>query len=406
MLSVAGGRRGGLARWVVLVLLLAGAGPAGATGDATWKIGVMGALSGPKAPYGVAHLQGARLAVEEINARGGVAGRPLELIAVDDRGEMGEAGPLAVRLVTEEGVLALIGSVDSGVTHVLAMIAVKSHVPHLTCVATDPSLTRAGSPWTFRTLADDERQAAALVEELVIRQGRRRLALVAGSSRYGRMGARTFARLARAAGAVVDGPHLLPADPAGWFPVVDRARADDPEAIILWTLSREGKAAAGRLAALGYRGVIAGGDGLATPDFFADPGPGIDGTLVTCPYDESNPAPAHRAFQQAFQARYGRAPDSFAAHAYDTVGLVAAALARLAAAGVPPTRAALRDELAAAPPYEGVTGRLVFDATGNDRRPVQLARVRGGRLALLPDRSPDRRPAPNGRGAAAPEGPP
>jgi hypothetical protein len=59
MLSVAGGRRGGLARWVVLVLLLAGAGPAGATGDATWKIGVMGALSGPKAPYGVAHLQGA-----------------------------------------------------------------------------------------------------------------------------------------------------------------------------------------------------------------------------------------------------------------------------------------------------------------------------------------------------------
>ncbi|HEY9069723.1 MAG TPA: ABC transporter substrate-binding protein, partial [Candidatus Ozemobacteraceae bacterium] len=127
------------------------------------RIGVIGALTGPKAAYGLPHLNGARLAADEVNAAGGIAGHRIELLPADDRGEMGLVGELATRLIFTGRVLALLGSVDSGCTHVAAMIAVKMQVPHLTSVATDPTLTRAGSPWTFRTLADDDRQAAAVV---------------------------------------------------------------------------------------------------------------------------------------------------------------------------------------------------------------------------------------------------
>ncbi|NLI77414.1 MAG: ABC transporter substrate-binding protein [Candidatus Riflebacteria bacterium] len=354
------------------------------------RLGIIGALTGPKAPYGLSHLQGARLAADAINAAGGVASHPLELVEADDRGEQGEAGPLAVRLIDEDGVLALIGSVDSGITHVLSMIAVKRHVPHLTCVATDPSLTRAGSPWTFRTLADDERQAEALAGFLARRQGVKRLSLIAGSSRYGRMGARTFARRARGLGIPVDGPHLLPTDELAWPAIVTAAAATRPEAIVLWMLSREGKAAATLLRQGGYDGLLAGADGLATPDFFASGLPAVEGTVITQPYDTDTPDPRNQRFRQAFRERFGRDPDSFAAHAYDTVRLLATALARSDL-----TRAGIRDALAALPPMAGVTGRLAFDATGNDTRPVALARCQGGRLITV-------QPADSAEGSAHP----
>ena len=367
---------------VALVLAVASASiPAAAASPASpsLRLGVIGALTGPKAPYGISHLQGARLAADAINAGGGITDRPLELVEADDRGEQGEAGPLAVRLIDGDGVLALIGSVDSGITHVLSMIAVKRHVPHLTCVATDPSLTRAGSPWTFRTLADDERQAAALAGFLARRQGVRRLSLIAGSSRYGRMGARAFARRARGLGLLVDGPHLLSADEGAWPATVTAAAATRPEVIVLWMLSREGKDAATLLRQGGYDGLLAGADGLASPDFYASGLPAVEGTVITQPYDAEHPDPGNQRFRRAFRERFGRDPDSFAAHAFDTVQLLAAAMARSDL-----TRAGIRDALAALPPLTGVTGRLALDATGNDTRKVALARCQAGRLVTVP----------------------
>jgi len=342
------------------------------------KIAIVGALTGPKSPYGLSQLKGAQLAAGELNSRGGIFGQTLDLVEVDDRGDPAQAGRLAVDLVFRDRVTAIVGSVDSGVTHVIAMIAVKGHVPHLTCVATDPSITRAGSPWTFRTLSDDTAQAKALVAFLTRTQTISRIALMAGNSRYGRMGSREFARQARQAGFLIDGPLFLASNPEQNAESFRKAAASKPDAIVLWTLSKDGLAAARTLRKAGFAGLLAGGDGLATPDFFATSSPETDGTIVTMPYNATSASIANREFQNKFKAHFGEPPDSFSAHAYDTISLLALALERSDL-----SRQGLRDSIASLTTFTGVTGEIELDRTGNDRRPVKLARCAGGRLQPL-----------------------
>lgn len=359
--------------------------PASTGEEPRWAIGILGALTGPKAIYGKPHLQGASLAAAEVNAAGGIAGTPLEIIAVDDGGEMGRVGDLMTRLIYDQNVVAVVGSVDSGCTHVAAMLAVKAHVPHLTCVATDPSLTRAGSPWTFRTLADDDRQAAALVEWLW-GQGLKRISLLAGESRYGRMGARIFARRFREKGGEVTGPVFMTATEASASNAVRDAGTDRAQAAVLWMLAPEGRLAATALRRSGFAGTVAGGDGLASPAFYRSGDRTVDGVVVTCPYAAAAEIPENTAFRRAYEAAYGEPADSFAAHAYDTVKLIASAASAVDAAGrrnPPAMRETLRNILSRISVFRGATGVMGFDASGNDVRQVRLAVCRNGALELM-----------------------
>ncbi|MFZ2955818.1 MAG: ABC transporter substrate-binding protein [Candidatus Ozemobacteraceae bacterium] len=380
------------------------------------RIGVVGALSGPKAPYGRSQLRGAELAAKEINETGGVNGRMVEVISADDQGNSGEVGVIADALIHRQKVSALLGSVDSGCTHVLAMLAVKCHIPHVSCVATDPSLTRAGTPWTFRTLADDERQASALI--VWLREKRvSSVGLIAGDSRYGKMGAKSFARQARAMGIRVDGPRLVsvsitsstetsstknsstegsstessstenssaetPSNVPAVEQIVTEALRGHPDAVIIWSLAREGITIAAALKKFKFQGIIAGGDGLATPAFFSSAAEAAEGIVVTCPYIESARLPLNEKFREEFKKSYSESPDSFAAHAWDTLRLIAEAHRH---AGSAPSSDALRESLATiGSDFPGATGNIALDATGNDTRPVRLAQCHAGRLEPLP----------------------
>lgn len=349
-----------------------------------WTVGILGALTGPKAIYGTSHLQGASLAAAEVNAAGGIAGKSLEIVSADDQGEMGRVGDLMTQLIYGRNAIAVIGSVDSGCTHVAAMLAVKTHVPHLTCVATDPSLTRAGSPWTFRTLADDDRQAAALVAWLW-GTGVRRIALLAGESRYGRMGARSFARRFREKGGEVTGPVFMAATEAAASNAVQDAGIGQAQAVVLWMLAPEGRLAADALRRSGFSGTIAGGDGLASPAFYGSGDRAVEGVVVTCPYAAAAKTPENTAFRRAYEAAYGETADSFAAHAYDTVKLVASAASAIDDADRrdPATaRNALRKILSRIETFRGATGEISFDASGNDVRDVRLVVCRNGTLEM------------------------
>src|SRR5262249_34011519 len=121
-----------------------------------------------------------------------------------------------------------------------------------------------------------------------------------------------------------------------------------------------------------------GGDGLASPEFLRLAGPAAEGSIVTWPFEPHSSARS-RDFVRRFVARFGHEPDSFAAHAYDATALLATAADRAGSWD----RDRLRDALAATKQFPGVTGDLTFDATGNDTRPVRLARVKDGRFVPL-----------------------
>jgi branched-chain amino acid transport system substrate-binding protein len=361
--------------WILLPAFLLAGQLAAETAAITVPIGVIGALTGPKSPYGVSQLQGAQLAADEVN-RENSGGPHLAVVSRDDKGEMGLVGSLMTDLLFQEKVFAVIGSTDSGCTHVMSMVCVKMQVPHFTCVSTDPSITRAGSPWTFRTLADDERQGAALIQFLESRRkADQRIGILAAASRYGKMGAQTLVRIGRDRGMVVASPIWLASEGSDAAGVVSKVLTERPGIVIVWALAREGLLAVRELRKQGFNGLILGGDGLATPAFFASGVPEAEGVILTCPYLENRVAPENSTFRAAFRQRFGKNPDSFAAHAYDTVRLLYAGLKSSDG-----SRASLREQMWKVVPFVGATGVLDFDASGNDIRPVITAVCREQKL--------------------------
>ncbi len=336
-------------------------------------VGVVGPLSGPAAAYGLSQREGATLAAEEANASGHTAGARLRLDFGDDGANQERAGAIARDFAVEGGVAAFVGAVNSDCTHQIEMVCVKLHVPQITTASTDPSVTDTGSPWIFRCLADDVVQANAIADRLFAKGGARSVALLSQNNRYGRMGIEQVARAAEAKGARVALREGFESGTTDFSGLAARVAGAAPDAIVVWSLYREGAGLVRALRAAGVAAPVWAGDGLVSPEFPRLAGAAAEGTRVTYPFDP-DASDASRDFVRRFTARFGHAPDSFAAHGFDAVLLLVDAARRARSW----ERTALKDALATTSGLAGVTGTLAFDRTGNDARPVRMARVESG----------------------------
>lgn len=345
----------------------------------TLTIGVCGGLTGPAAAYGVSVRRGAELAARQLTEEGGVRGLPVRLVVVDDENRETLTSERVAALTYDDECAAILGTTDSGCTHVAARLALKSHVPLVMTVATDPSLTRLGNAWVFRNLADDRIQGRRLVEFIAGNRGLRRIFVAHVDTRYGRGGAAVIELAARSAGAAVLRRSAFQSGQRDFGPLVAEIRSSGADAIVIWGLYAEGAELLKQLRAGGVGLPVFGPDGLTSPAFLELAGTAAEGAVLTYPFDDTAASdPVVASFVAAYRAQWGSVPDSFAAHAFDAVHLVAEAARR---AG--PDRTAIRDELARIRDFHGVTGVFSFDATGNSTLPVHLAVVQGGRFVLL-----------------------
>jgi branched-chain amino acid transport system substrate-binding protein len=353
-------------------------GKAAPGASSVMKIGVMGPLSGPAAGYGRSQLDGVRLAVEEINA--GPGQLKVELVVVDDEADMSAAGDRVVELVYEDRVSAIIGAINSSVTHVVEMVAAKTRVPMITTTSTDPSITRTGTYWAFRCLADDILQGGALANRIIEVDHRRRPAILMQDNRYGKMGGREIERIARGAGFPPVMVRSFDGRPEAWPEVIETLRSSGADSIILWGLYKP----CGRMvAAIRTAGIdlpIYGADGMVHPEFLRFAGSAAEGVIMTLPFNPCRDDETTRDFLSAFQVRYGRAADSFAAHSYDAMMLIWSASQR----GECTDRTCIKDQLLKTRNHPGATGSITLDEDGNDIREVELAQVVGGSLVPLP----------------------
>lgn len=357
---------------------LPSASPGGWQGEDRLRVGVIGPLRGPSAAYGISQLRGVEMARDDWN-RSGLLPRPIDLSVGDDQGDMGRVAALARDLLFRNRVSAFVGCINSGCTHVLEMVCVKAHVPQVTAVSTDPTITMAGTPWIFRCLADDGQQAHALLGHLLRVHPGKTVALWIQGSRYGKRGGLEMGRRLREAGIDPLLEEVFPPGLAKPRPMVERLRRSRAQVLILWSLYGDGARLLRALASSGTRvPALLGPDGLALEAFSRSAGQAAEGMVVTWPFDGDRDDPQTRDFVEAFRRRHGVRPDSFAAHAYDALGLIARASIR---GGSDPY--ALRAELARTRGCKGVTGLLAFDERGNDTRRVSLAVIRDGRFVRI-----------------------
>ncbi len=345
-------------------------------------------LAGPfSEPAGRSMRLGAELAVSEINERGGVRGRRLELLSYDDRGQAATAVQMARRFRDNNSVLAVVGHAQSITTMAAAPVYNSEPNP---VVAISPSassvdLRRAG-PYNFRVCPDDVAHAQALAERARAQLGIRRVATLYHNDRD----SRTYAAVFRRAFTELGGT-LLAEDPfslalPSFEPYLTRAatrgRVDGLLIIGGGTIIGPILAA---LDSLGSRSTILGNMDLLR--HAQTVGRDLEGSLLSTAYLSERTAPENVAFVTAYlQAHGGQRPDQTAAGSYDIVHLLANAFENRG-----PNRASVRRYLSGVgtvtEPFEGATGSIAFDADGNVRRiSVDVGLVREGTIVPLPER--------------------
>jgi branched-chain amino acid transport system substrate-binding protein len=320
----------------------------------------------------------AELAVGEINARGGINGRPLELLARDDFANPDSAVYVATDLKSA-GVVAVIGHLWSGTTLAAAPVynGGRDAVAAISPSSSAPAVSAAGA-WTFRLCPSDLAHGAALARWIRNKLGFDRGAVLYLNDEYGRGVRQTFvAEYTRLGGelAAID-PYLGTNPDVGMY--LDRLAKQAGSQFILLAGNRAEAEPILREARRRNLSVpVLGADGLEGNQAA---GPIADGVYISQAYLPTLDSPANRKFVDAWRRKYpgGGLPTQPAAATYDAVYLLRDVIGR---AGT--DRLAVRDELArvggASPAFRGVTGRVAFDSLGDiPDAAVHVAVVRGG----------------------------
>jgi branched-chain amino acid transport system substrate-binding protein len=364
-------------RWaapVLLPVLVA----LGCAGDGGTPI-TIGAAGSWHSAYGAPVLRGIELAVDEINANGGVRGRPLRLVSRDDSGTGPGAVAAAQALAAENDIVAVVGHINSVSTLAAAPIY-DGRVPCVSPASTTPDLTGRSS-WVFRIIPSDTSIARSLAR-FAEHHGHRRAAVLYQNDSYGRGLAGAFTR--NFTGTVVaDDPVDMTDGAASAEPYITDLRRLVPDVVFIagdapTALSIVREAHRQRLAA-----DFLGGDALAAT---ATDTVTSDGIYAATAFTVSDARPEAKRFVAAYQAKYGDLPEPYAALSYDATRLVAAAIAK---AG--PSRTAVRRYLAAldsTDAFIGITGPVRFHSGDPVEKPLFVARIQRGALVLADTSAP------------------
>jgi branched-chain amino acid transport system substrate-binding protein len=342
-------------------------------------IGLAGSLSDP---VGIPMKRAAELAVEEINARGGIQGRPLQLIERDDYADPDSAVFVASDLY-EAGVSAVIGHLFSGTTLAASPVynGGSDPVAAISPSSSSPEVSSAGD-YTFRICPSDLAHGVALARWVYDTLGLHRGAVLYLNDQYGRGVRQTFVRdFVRRGGELVSiDPYLGNAPDVG--PYLDRLVKVGRVQFLIVAGNRSEAEEILRLARTrGLQMPVLGGDGL---EGIEEAGAIADGVYLSSAYLPTIDTPVNKAFLQSYRKKFPSAglPNQPAAATYDAVYLLRDVIAR---AG--PKRADVRRALAqvgtSAPAFKGVTGTVAFDMRGDvPSQTVYIGIVRDGEVRL------------------------
>ena len=337
---------------------------------------------GPAEPEDPLHgdlWSAAQMAVDEANEAGGLQGLPVRLIARWSENPWGTGVGQVARMVHEDQVLAIVGSVDGPGTHLAEQVVVKARLPLVSPVSTDESVNLAGVPWMFSVAPGDHLWAPLLVSGLLARIGDRDFALLATTDHDSRLAAR---ELLDELEALDRGPALridLQPDVKDPTPDLQRFEEISPAAALVIASAGDSAALVRALRRSRFAGTIFGGPQMGRRRFLATAGEAGEGVVLPL-FCESSGAAAE-SFTQRFRERTGSAPDWAAAHTYDATRMLLQAIGK---AGL--NRVAIRQALVELSPWSGVTGIVEWDPTGQNRQPVtRLATIRGGKIVPVAD---------------------
>jgi ABC-type branched-subunit amino acid transport system substrate-binding protein len=357
------------------------------------RIGFIGPIEHhPMQVFGLRMLHGAKMAIDEANARGGYGGKPFKLMVHNDYDNWqaktvygpdrptdptiwGASSTEAVKMVYDDEDWAIFGSISSETTHIVLRVALRAEIPVVNSANTDPSVPETTIPWYFGVLQDDRQQSYTLARHILTELGLKRVALFRVNDRYGRFGVGKFRDAARRLGhPLVIEQKYLPGDTdySQQLKVIQDSRAD---AIAIWADEAQTALFLKQLRAAGMRQRVFGSTRTLGPTLLADAGDAAEGFEAVFPYDPTRNDSRWIDFNRRYEASFHEKADQFGALAFDAMN---ALLDSICKAGL--NRARIHDALADIEEYDGVTGHMIFDPNLKNVAPLYLGTVHHGAI--------------------------
>ena len=357
-------------------------GDTGTTG-APFKIGVAGPMTGQYATYGQSHKAGAEIAMEELNAAGGVNGGDVSLAIGDDLGDPKEAVLVAQKYIDDTELVVVDGHQFSGATIAAGGKYETAGLTMISPSATNPDITDLGA-YIWRICMTDAVQGEGLANYSVTTLSKQKIAIMYDNSDYGRGLADAYDEAVKAAGGTVVGKEQYAAGDTDFKAQLTKLKAAGPELLFLSGYYPEGSKIAQQAKELGMDVQLLGSDGYASDELPKLGGAAVEGMLVSTFFDYSSADPAVQKFVEAYKAKFeGANPDWFAANSYD-VCMLAAKAAENAGSN---DRTAINDALGTIGSYQGISGEIKFDENGDVIKPLTIVVVQDGGLVTAPQQA-------------------
>jgi len=346
-------------------------------GDDPIHIGLAGPVS---RPAGRSMNLAAQMAVEEINAAGGVRGRPLALTIADDEENPERAIEGAMKLSDDRTVVAVVGHLNSAATLAAAEVYNEAGLVAVSPASSSPRITEAGD-WTFRVCPSDLQHGPALARWIRSELNKRRVTVLYANEEYGRGVLGAFASAFEQEGGTIlsRDPYLTEIIETETVidPYIERAMRGNMEALVIAGMADGAIKVIRAARRLGFTGPIVGADGLSGVEAA---GAVAEGVYFSAAFLADRGTTAAREFVRNYEQRFNERPDAWGAMTYDAIRLLARAIDEVGT-----DRAAIRDYLAGVgtkyPAFEGVTGTIAFDENGDVvDRDVAIGVVRRGRV--------------------------
>lgn len=336
-------------------------------------IGSYSSNTGATATFGVYQLRGTEMAIEEINAKGGINGKKIKHINYDNKSDSDETLAVVNRLISQDKVVAILGEATSGRSKIGASVAQQNKIPMLTSSATNPDVTKVGN-YIFRACFIDPFQGYVMAKFMTENLKLKKAAIMRDTKNDYSVGlSDIFAEKLKGMGGTIVTDVAYQEGDIDFKSQLTAIKAKNVDAIFIPGYYNEVALVAKQAKELGIKTPLLGGDGWSSPKLYEIAKDAINGNYFSNHYTTESSDPKTVEFVKAFKAKYNEVPDVMAALAYDATYMMAEAISKSKEV----TSENIREELAKIKDFHGVTGQMSMDANRDAVKSAVVVQVEG-----------------------------
>ena len=349
------------------------------SGD-TIKVGEFASLTGKEATFGMSSHEGTLLAVEEINAAGGVLGKKLELLTEDNQSKPGESATAVNKLISRDGVIAILGEVASSRSLEAAPICQQNKIPMISPSSTNPKVTESGD-YIFRVCFTDILQGKILANFAGQKLQAKKVAIFTDvKSDYSKGLAKYFKEHFIAAGGQIVTELDFNGGDKDFKAQITAIKGANPDAVFIPAYYTDVALICIQAKQLGVTAPIFGGDGWESEDLIKIGKEAVEGTYFSTHCAADSPGAMVAGFVEAYRKKFnGKTPDAMAMLGHDSVKILAEAIQKTGSTDA----VKVRDALAATKDFDGVSGKITIDSKRDATKPMVILQVKDGKFKLV-----------------------